>query len=95
MLEFKYTTDAERVQACHEREERLTRLSDNIDLIVGKHEKIQKFYLLSAQDYNVLGNVLDWVILDILHQQAETEYIRKAFGIRGDDETGPTKSNQQ
>ncbi|KKN02457.1 hypothetical protein LCGC14_1117340 [marine sediment metagenome] len=81
-LDFKYTTDAERVQACHEREERLSAMTCNLDLIAAIHEKIKRFRLLSAQDYNILDHVLDWIITDILHQQAETEYIERTFGVK-------------
>ena len=85
-LQFEYKTDAERVQACHEREERLSAMTHNLNLIIGIQEKIEKFRLLSAQDYNVLDHVLSWVITDILHQQAETEYLLRVFGLGDKDE---------
>ncbi|KKN66067.1 hypothetical protein LCGC14_0475450 [marine sediment metagenome] len=81
MLDFEYKTDAERVQACHEREERLTVLSNNLDLIAAIHEKAIKYHELTIQDYTVLDSVLEWIITDILHQKAETEFIERTFGL--------------
>lgn len=86
MLSFKYTTDAERVQACHEREEQLTLLSDNIDKIAYVHEKIiTRRSILIMRDYAILDHVLEWIITDILHQQAETEFIERTFGLEDSD----------
>lgn len=93
---IRYTSDAERVRACHGREETITAVAKSLDRIITAHrhmvciENGQSRSMPVAcrpVDAALVADVLNFVIAEILHNAAEQDFLFGKEMREADDET--------
>lgn len=74
---IKFVDDAERVEACHNRNKEWSELREVVEALVVTHRNVKSKRLCDA-DFMILDNIMQTVISDIFHKDAEDIFLFEA-----------------
>jgi hypothetical protein len=83
MQSIKYNTEEERIQAGHERNRVHSDIGRRVGDIAKVHSKISERKSLTEQELALTLDVLQMAVCDVLHEDAETEFLLRQLREKG------------